>query len=263
MRTSNFVGTINTWAMTTLFLLVAVVVVHEVEVCAFQSWSSPPTSWKSQPAVSKNVQAMTRRLSNLEQRQQRFGVPRSTRSTASTVALQETASPVDYAYSPLSLDNSLTTVIAFFPTRDTQHQQAFTEAFRAQVMPVLNEEQGFVCSHLFQAVDGSKMALYEQWTSYDECIAAYAPTSRSTQVREQMKSVLEIDGKSVDRHVYEVRSVGEIGCVSSIRRWYCCCFCHFFLFLALHFNYKDFDLKSFSGMMYSGEDSAHTLYNTS
>ena len=213
MRTSSFVGTITPWAVKKLFLLVAAAVaLHGVEVCAFQSLSPSQMSWKSRPAVSRNVHAMTRQSSNIHLRQQRFGVPRSSRSTASTVALQETASPVDYAYSPLSLDNSLTTVIAFFPTRDTQHQQAFTEAFRAQVMPVLNEEQGFVCSHLFQAIDGSKMALYEQWTSYDECIAAYAPTSRSTQVREQMKSVLEIDGKSVDRHVYEVCSVGLVVC---------------------------------------------------
>jgi quinol monooxygenase YgiN len=126
--------------------------------------------------------------------------------------LRETVTPVEYAYSPLSLDNSLTTVIAFFPTRDAEHQQAFTRAFQSQVMPVLNEEGGFVCSHLFQALDGTKMALYEQWTSYEECIAAYAPTSRSTIVREQTKSVLEIDGKSVDRHVYEVRAEYLVRC---------------------------------------------------
>lgn len=109
----------------------------------------------------------------------------------------------------VSTDNSLCTQIAFFPTRDGEHQQSFINTFQSSLVPLLGKEEGFVSGHIYRSLDGTRIALYEQWRMAGDCRLSYSDQSITTAVRKSLKFILEVDEDSVDRHIYE--TVGAIG----------------------------------------------------
>ena len=98
----------------------------------------------------------------------------------------------------------MATLIAFFPTTDAKHQQTFLTAYSNSVLPILLQEPGFVSCHLHMSLDGFTVAMYEQWASYEQCVASYQPTSLPTAVRMSLKYVMNVDETKVNRHVYQI-----------------------------------------------------------
>ena len=56
------------------------------------------------------------------------------------------------------------------------------------------------------SLDGSRVALYEQWETLEECKLSYGELSLATAVRTSLKFVVNIDESSVERHLYETVS---------------------------------------------------------
>lgn len=93
--------------------------------------------------------------------------------------------------------------MAFFPTRNSKHQQTFCTAYANSVIPIIQQEPGFVSCDIYRSMDGTKVALSEKWESVEACRQSYRTDSLPTAIRTSLKYVLEVDESLVNRHVYQ------------------------------------------------------------
>ncbi|KAL7561558.1 hypothetical protein ACA910_007017 [Epithemia clementina (nom. ined.)] len=139
-------------------------------------------------------------------------VPSSTTTTTTRTTTTTKKTPTTTAVGAstgatplLSLDDhTLSTLIAFFPTRDAKHQQTFCTAFGNSVLPIVLQEPGFVSCHVHASLDGQTVALYEQWTSDELALRSYQADSLPTAIRTSLKYVLEVNEQAVNRHLYQI-----------------------------------------------------------
>lgn len=120
---------------------------------------------------------------------------------------------------PLSLDNSVATVISLFPTKDEAQQQKIITILQNDILPMMmmsgsssgggdtttttSQESGFVAAHLHSSLDGKKIGIYEQWTSAEAHTEHMANTEIQTTINELL-STAGLDPTLIDRHIYEI-----------------------------------------------------------